>query len=181
MDYTRYLSLIAFVALMPLAPVAAQNTSSAKAAADARSQPEPLAKVEGAWIRSSVPGQQGTGAFMKLTSRQAIQLVGVSTPVAGTAQVHEMKMEGDIMRMRQVAAVDLPAGQTVEFKAGGYHFMLMDLKQTLKPGTSVPLTLVFRDAQGTERKLDLKVAVATRAPGAVAAAPKGAQEAMQKH
>ncbi len=181
MDHTRYLSLIAFVALMPLTAVAAQNTSSAEAAADARSQSEPLPKVEGAWVRSSVPGQQGTGAFMKLTSRQAMQLVGVSTPVAGTAEVHEMKMQGDIMRMRQVAGVDLPAGQTVEFKPGGYHLMLMDLKQTLKPGTSVPLTLVFRDAQGTERKLELKVAVATQAPAAAAAAPKDAPEPMHKH
>ncbi len=72
---------------------------------------------------------------MRLTARQPMQLIGVTTPVAGTAEVHEMKQEGDIMRMRQVAKVDLPAGQTVEFKPGGYHLMLMDLKQALKPGT----------------------------------------------
>lgn len=179
MDYTRYLSLIAFVALMPLAAGAAPNTSSAKAAADARSRAEQLPKVESAWVRSAVPGQQGTGAFMKLTAPQAMQLVGVSTPVAGAAEVHEMRMEGDIMRMRQVAKVDLPAGQTVEFKPGGYHLMLMDLKQALKPGTAVPLTLVFRDGQGAERRLELKVAVATQAPGA-AAAPKDAHEQMHK-
>ena len=64
-----------------------------------------------------------------------MQLVGVTTPVAGTAEVHEMKMEGDVMRMRPVPKVDLPAGRTVEFKPGGYHLMLMDLKQALKPGS----------------------------------------------
>ena len=126
-------------------------------------QAQALPKVEGAWVRSSVPGQQGTGAFMKLTAVQAMQLVGVSTPVAGTAEVHEMKMDGDVMRMRAVPKLDLPAGRTVELKPGGYHVMLMDLKQPLKPGSTVPLTLVLRDAKGVESKLELKVPV-TAAP-----------------
>ena len=128
-------------------------------------------KVEGAWVRSSVPGQQGTGAFMKLTSTQPLQLVGVSTPVAGAADVHEMKMEGDLMTMRPVDKLDLPPGHTVELKPGGYHLMLQDLKKTLSPGATVPLTLVLRDAKGVESKLELKLPVATRAPVAGAAAP----------
>lgn len=126
--------------------------------------PEALAKVEGAWIRSSVPGQQGTGAYMKLTARGAMQLVGVATPVAATAEIHQMKMEGDLMTMRPVARLDLPAGRTVEFKPGGYHLMLMDLKQPLLDGTLVPLTLRLRDAKGVVRRLELSVPVATRAP-----------------
>jgi copper(I)-binding protein len=162
---TRSLSLIALVALMPTAAAAAANTSSARADASVRALPEQLPKVEGAWVRTAVPGQQGTGAFMRLTARQPMQLVAVATPMAGTAEVHEMKLEGDIMRMRQVAKVDLPAGQTVEFKPGGYHFMLMDLKQALKPGTMVPLTLVLRDARGGEHKLELNAIVAAQAPG----------------
>ena len=177
---TLPLPLIALVVLMPLAAGAAQDAATGKAGADARTQSEQLPKVEGAWVRAAVPGQAGTGAFMKLTARQAMQLVGVTTPVAGTAEVHEMKMEGDVMRMRPVPQVDLPAGRTVELKPGGYHLMLMDLKQALKAGATVPLTLVFRDAQGVERKLELKVAVATQAPGA-AAAPKDAHEHMHKH
>ena len=168
---TILLSLIASVVLMPLAATPAQSASSTRADASVHTLPEQLPKVEGAWVRSTVAGQQGTGAFMKITARQPMQLIGVSSPVAGTAEVHEMKMEGDIMRMRQVAKVDLPAGRTVEFKPGGYHLMLMDLKQALKPGTAVPLTLVFRDANGVERKLELKAAVATRSPGAAAGTP----------
>lgn len=130
-----------------------------------------LPKVEGAWVRSSVPGQQGTGAFMKLTAREAMQLVGVTTPVAGIAEVHEMKLEGDLMLMRSVSKLELPAGRTVEFKSGGYHLMLMDLKQPLVAGTRVPLTLLLRDAKGVSRRLELSVPVAIRAPGSNVRAP----------
>lgn len=126
-------------------------------------------KVEGAWARSSVPGQQGTGAFMKLTARESTQLVGVATPAAGIAEIHEMKMEGDVMRMRAVGKLDLPAGKVVELKPGGYHVMLMDLKAPLAAGTTVPLTLRFRNAKGVESKLEVKVPVAARVPGTSAA------------
>lgn len=130
-------------------------------------------KVEGAWARSSVPGQSGTGAFMRITAAQPMQLIGVATPVAGTAEVHEMKMEGDIMRMRAVDKLDLPAGRTIELKPGGFHIMLMELKQPLAAGNAIPLTLRFRDASGAEHRLELKVPVAARAPGAAAAPTDG--------
>jgi copper(I)-binding protein len=161
---TSKLSLVAILALMTTV-VGAAPTSASSPDASVRTVPGQLPKVEGAWVRTAVPGQQGTGAFMRLTARQTMQLIGVTTPVAGTAEVHEMKQEGDIMRMRQVVKVDLPAGQTVEFKPGGYHLMLMDLKQALKPGTVVPLTLVLRDARGAEHKLELNATVAAQAPG----------------
>ena len=122
-------------------------------------------KVEGAWARASVPGQMGTGAFMKLTARDGSRLVGVSSPAAGVAEVHEMKMEGDVMKMRAIPALDLPAGKAVELKPGGYHVMLLDLKAPLAKDTTVPLTLTFKDAKGAESKLELKVPVAARAPG----------------
>jgi len=147
--------------------------AGAMALAAAASGETPPLKVEDAWVRSSVSGQQGTGAFMKLTARQAMQLVGVSTPVAGTADLHEMKLEGDLMTMRAIPQLDLPAGRTVELKPGGYHLMLQDLKQPLRPGTSVPVTLLLRDAKGVQSKLELKLPVATRAPSAAAAAPTG--------
>lgn len=127
-------------------------------------QAAPPVKVEGAWARASVQGQMGTGAFMNLTAAQPLALVGVSSPAAGVAEVHEMKLEGDVMRMRPVSQLSLPAGQKVELKPGGYHLMLLDLKAPLKPGTSVPVTLRLRDAKGVETKLDLQVPVATRAP-----------------
>jgi copper(I)-binding protein len=122
-------------------------------------------KVEGAWVHSTVPGQQGTSAFMRLTAHTPLQLVGVSSPVAGTADVHEMKREGDVMKMRALSKLDLPVGRTVELTANGYHLMLQDLKQPLKAGTSVPITLVLRDAKGVDSKLELKVPVAASAPG----------------
>ena len=94
-----------------------------------------------------------------------MQLVGVSTPVAGAAEVHEMKMEGDVMRMRAVAKLDLPAGQTVELKPGGYHVMLMDLKQPLVRRQHGAADAPLRDAKGVESKLELKVPVAAAPAG----------------
>ena len=123
-------------------------------------------KVEGAWARATVQGQKGTGAFMSLTAKDGAQLVGVSSPVAGVAEVHEMKMEGDIMKMRALPSLDLPAGKAVELKPGGYHIMLMDLKQPMVKDSKVPVTLVFKDAKGVESKLQLNLPVSNVAPGA---------------
>ena len=121
-------------------------------------------KVKDAWVRSTVVGQMGTGAFMKITAKLGTQLVGVSSPVAGVGEVHEMKMEGDVMKMRALPQLDLPAGKAVELKPGGYHVMLMDLKQPLIKDTKVPLTLTFKDAKGVESKLELSVPVSSLAP-----------------
>ena len=123
-------------------------------------------KVDDAWVRSTAPGQQGTAAFMKLTAQRPMQLVGVSTPVAGTADLHEMKRDGDLMTMRPVAKLDLPAGKTVALTPSGYHLMLQDLKQALPTGSTVPLTLVLQDAKGVQTRLELKLPVAVRAPAA---------------
>ena len=122
-------------------------------------------KVEGAWARASVQGQKGTGAFMRLTAKDGARLVRAESPAAGVAEVHEMKMDGDVMKMRAMPALDLPAGKTVELKPGSYHIMLLDLKAPLAKGSAVPLTLVFQDAQGTESRLDLSLPVAAAAPG----------------
>lgn len=105
---------------------------------------------------------------MRLTAKSSTQLVGVASPVAGVAEVHEMKMDGDIMRMRAVPVLDLPAGKTVEFKPGGYHVMLMDLKEPLVTGASVPLTLLFKNPQGQASRLEVKLKVDATAPGAAA-------------
>ena len=123
--------------------------------------------VKDAWVRTSVPGQKATGAFMKITAKDGSQLVSASSPVAGVTEVHEMKMDGDIMKMRAVpGGLPLPAGKTVELKPGGYHVMLMDLKAALPKDSTIPLTLVFKDAKGVQSKLELKVPVTTAAPGA---------------
>jgi copper(I)-binding protein len=123
-------------------------------------------EVKDAWARVSVPGQKASGAFMKITSRDGARLVSASSPVAGVTEVHEMKMEGDVMKMRAVAGgLDLPPGKTVELKPGGYHVMLMDLKAPLQTGSTVPLTLVFQDAKGVQSKLELKLPVAASQAG----------------
>lgn len=122
--------------------------------------------VKDAWVRTTVPGQKASGAFMKITAKEGVRLVAVSTPAAAVAEVHEMKMDGDIMTMRALpGGLDLPAGKTVELKPGGYHLMLMDLKAALPRGSSIALTLVFRDGKGAQSKVTLKVPVATVAPG----------------
>ena len=121
--------------------------------------------VEGAWARASVPGQKATGAFMRLTAPEAMRLVRAQSPAAGVTEVHEMKMDGDIMRMRAVPVLELPAGKAVDLKPGGYHVMLMDLKAPLAKGTSVPVTLTFQDAKGVESEQQLQLPVAAQAPG----------------
>ena len=129
--------------------------------------------VKNAWVRASVQGQKATGAFMQLTASQPTTLVGVASPVAGVAEVHEMKMEGDVMRMRALSqGLPLPAGKPVALTPGGYHVMLMDLKATLPKDSTIPLTLTFKDAKGVESRVELKLPVATTAPGG-AAAPAG--------
>ena len=121
--------------------------------------------VKDAWVRSSVPGQTGTGAFMKITAKTGMQLVGVSSPVAGVVEVHEMKMDKDIMKMRALPVLDLPTGKTIELKPGGYHVMLMDLKQPLLKDSKIPLTLTFKDAKGVQTRMELALPVTNVAPG----------------
>jgi hypothetical protein len=133
------------------------------AALSANAQTAPVT-VQGAWVRASVQGQTTTGAYMTLTAREPLTLTGASTPVAGVADVHEMKMEGDVMRMRQVEGLALAPGKPVTLQPGGFHIMLTELKATLKPQTSIPLTLHFRDAKGATSELRLSVPVAVQAP-----------------
>ena len=116
-------------------------------------------QVHDAWVRASVPQQQATGAFMRLQSAKGARLIGVSTPVAPVAEVHEMAVQDGVMRMRAVPALALPAGQTVELKPGGYHLMLMDLPQQLTAGQQVPLTLQFEHADGTRESVQVQAKV----------------------
>ncbi len=121
-------------------------------------------KIDNAWARATVQGQKATGAFMQLTAPQSAKLVAVSTPVAGVAEIHEMKMDGGVMKMRAMPALDLPANQPVELKPGGYHLMLMDLKAPLAKDGSIALTLTFKDAKGVESKQLVNVPVTTGMP-----------------
>ena len=121
--------------------------------------------VKAAWARATVQGQMASGAFMTLTAKDGARLVGVSSPVAGVAEVHEMKMDGDVMKMRPVeGGLELPAGKAVELKPGGYHVMLMDLKTPLVKNTTIAVTLLFKDSKGNQSRLELKLPVSQTPP-----------------
>jgi copper(I)-binding protein len=112
-----------------------------------------------AWARGTVPAQKATGLFLQLQSKDAAKLVGGSTPAAGRVEIHEMAMEQGVMKMRQIPALDLPAGKSVELKPGGYHLMLMDLKAPLKAGDSVALSLQIERPGKPAETLQLQVPV----------------------
>ena len=108
------------------------------------------------WVRTTVAQQSTTAAYLTITSAQGGKLVSASSPVAAAVDVHEMKMEGDLMKMRMVDALPLPAGQPVEFKPNGYHLMMTGLKAPLKAGDVVPIKLVVEDAKGKRQTVDVK-------------------------
>jgi copper(I)-binding protein len=116
--------------------------------------------VKDAWVRATVPQQKATGLFATITSPAGARLVGASSPVAGVVEVHEMAMEGTTMKMRALKdGLELPAGKAVELKPGGYHVMLLDLKQTLKAGDTVPVTLTIEGADKKRETLQLQAPV----------------------
>lgn len=116
-------------------------------------------QVSDAWVRASLPHQRATGAFMKLTAEGTdVRLLSASSPAAAVAEIHQMRMEGDIARMARVDGIEISAGETVELRPGAYHLMLMDLAAPLAAGSTVPITLVFRSA-GREHSVALQVPV----------------------
>ena len=133
--------------------------------------------VKDPWVRATVSQQRATGAFMQITSAQDARLVEVKSPVAGVVEVHEMTMEKDVMKMRALPnGLALPAGKPVELKSGGYHVMLMDLKQQMKEGDTVPLTLVI---EGKDKK---RTTIEVNAPvKPLAAASKAEAEHQHAH
>jgi hypothetical protein len=121
------------------------------------------------WVRGTVAGQKATGAFMQLKSPADTALVDAASPVAKIVEIHEMKMEGGMMKMRAVDKLPLPAGKAVELKPGGYHVMLMDLVQPLKEGDTVPLKLSFEDKAGKKQTVEVKAQVKSLTTGSAPA------------
>ena len=112
------------------------------------------------WVRGTVAQQKATGMFAQITSTKGGKLVSASSPAAGVVEIHEMAMDGNVMKMRALPnGLDLPAGKAVALKPGGYHVMLMDLKQTLKTGDMVPVTLVVQAADGSKETVEVKAPV----------------------
>ncbi len=121
-------------------------------------------QIENAYTRATVPGQQVAGGFFKIENKGAVdQLISVTSPVAGEVQLHEMAMEGNVMKMRQVKDIPIPAGGSVELKPGGLHLMFMNIKAPLATGEMVPVKLKFAKAGEVEVKMPVN---AMGAPGA---------------
>ena len=104
------------------------------------------------WVRGTVPAQKATGAFMQLSSKAGVTLVGVASPAASVVELHEMVMDNNMMKMRALPRLDVQAGKLVELKPGSYHVMLIDLKKPLAKGEIVPITL---KVEGKDKKVEL--------------------------
>jgi periplasmic copper chaperone A len=114
-------------------------------------------KLEQPWVRPTVPGQSTGGAYLSVsnTGPAADRLLGGSSAAAARVEVHEMRMDGNVMRMRELTALDLPAGKRIQLAPGGLHLMLIDLKAPLKIGDKVPLKLRFEKAGEVDVMLDV--------------------------
>lgn len=107
--------------------------------------------VKDAWVRGTVPLQKASGAFMQLSADKDVRLVAAASPVAKVVEIHEMVMDNDVMKMREIAGLDLVPGRILALKPGGFHVMLIDLKAQLKGGDVVPITLTFEDRKTKAR------------------------------
>jgi copper(I)-binding protein len=116
-------------------------------------------KVDNPWVRGAVPGQRATGAFLDITSARDAALVKVESPLAATVAVHAMEMKNNLMTMREVPKLDLPAGKQVRLAPGGFHIMLMDLKQPVKNGETVPLKLTIEYPDKKRETVEVKAQV----------------------
>jgi copper(I)-binding protein len=104
--------------------------------------------IDHPYARATAPGQPNGGGYLKLSNQgpSADRLVAATSARAGSIELHTMRMEGDVMRMRQVDAIEVPAGASVELKPGGLHLMFIGLKAPLRHGDTFPMTLRFEKA-----------------------------------
>ncbi len=123
-----------FVTLLLATPVLADNV-----------------KVENAWIREPAPGQAVVGGFLEITSDKDASLIQATSPVVGKVELHEMKMQGDIMQMREVKTISLPKAKTVKLEPGGLHLMLYQPRNPLKAGDKIPLTLMVKSGNKVKK------------------------------
>ena len=115
-------------------------------------------QIDQPWARATAPSAPAGGGFLKITNSGTTpdRLVSANSPAADLVQVHEMKMDGNVMRMREVEkGLEIPPGGSVMLAPGGYHLMMMGLKGPLKQGTKVPVTLVFEKAGKIEIELSV--------------------------
>ncbi|TRM51828.1 copper chaperone PCu(A)C [Achromobacter sp. LC458] len=151
------LSVLAGVAATAHAADASKATGATNASNASNATNNATVKVEDAWVRATVPNQHATGVFMRLTSPEAGRLIAVESDAAKHVEVHEMAMQDDVMKMRQVPAIALPAGQPVDLKPGGYHVMLIDLARQITPGDHIDVTLIVEDAKQQQHRVPVSV------------------------
>jgi copper(I)-binding protein len=120
--------------------------------------------VTHAWMRTTAPGQRVAGAYLEISSAAPSKLVAASSPVAGSVEIHSMRLENGIMTMRQLESLELPAKQTVKFEPGGLHIMLLDLKKSLKLGDKIPLRLTLQRADRSKTVVEVQAEVRNAAP-----------------
>ncbi len=116
-------------------------------------------QIQDPWVRATVPYQKATGVFMLLHADKDIQLVQASSPLAAVGEIHEMKMQDNVMKMRQIDGLSLSAGKPIALKPGGFHIMLMGLQRQVKEGELVPLVLTFEAADGSREQIRLDAPV----------------------
>jgi len=146
MRFRRFpFNALAAVIAVGAAIFAQQSQSAAQSSAEVQ--------VTQAWARAT-PGKSTIGAaYATVTAPAGDRLVGAASPVAASVEIHQHTMEGGVMKMRQIDAVPLPAGQPVTLSPGGYHLMLIDLKAPLVAGQSFPLSLRFEKGGTVETQV----------------------------
>jgi hypothetical protein len=113
--------------------------------------------VKDAWIRATVPQQKVGGVFLQIECSSDAKLIEAHSDAAASAELHEMKFDNNIMRMRAIEQLELPAGKSITLKPGGYHLMLMGLKNQVKVGDVIPLTLVIENKDKKRQTVQVKV------------------------
>lgn len=122
-------------------------------------------RVDNAWARATAPGQPVAGVFMDLTAAADMILVGARSPASNSVELHTMAMDNGVMIMRQMEKIDLPKDKTVNFKPGGLHIMLIDLKAPLRANDKTRVTLRLTDKGGKPSEIDVEVPVRNAPPG----------------
>ena len=116
-------------------------------------------EVKTPWVRATVPGQKTSSAYLVLKSAEEVTFVGAESPVAAVVDLHEMRMDGNVMRMRAVPRLVLPRGKVLQLNPGGFHLMLTGLKQPLRKGDSVPITLRFEGRDNAQKVVEIRAEV----------------------
>ena len=115
-------------------------------------------EIDNPWTRATPPSAQSGGGFLTITNKGTTpdRLVAVRTTASNKAEIHEMRMDGNVMRMRELEkGLEIPPGATVELKPGSYHLMFMELKAPFAKDAKIPATLVFEKAGSVDVELSV--------------------------